>query len=62
MSLDNTVIVDMTVYDDRFPGVAFTGTAESVFQQMKALKPEEFKDDIETPGMQSLAAQAKVGI
>jgi hypothetical protein len=66
MSIDNKVIVDLTVHDDRFPGVAFTGTIESVLEQMKALKPEEFADDVddlEPPKAQSLAtSKASVSI
>lgn len=58
MSMSNKIIVDLTVTDDRFPGVAFTGTLESVLEQMKALKPEEFVDDVddvEPPQAQTLA-------
>jgi len=36
--------VEMEVTDDRFPGITFKGTAESVYGQMKALKPEAFTD------------------
>jgi len=36
--------VEVEVTDDRFPGMTFKGTAESVYAQMKALKPEAFTD------------------
>ncbi|KAH6878758.1 hypothetical protein BKA58DRAFT_436450 [Alternaria rosae] len=42
ISGDNIALVELEVTDDRFPGVTFTGTGESVFEEMKALKPEAF--------------------
>ncbi|KAI4658433.1 uncharacterized protein J4E79_006839 [Alternaria viburni] len=44
ISGDNIVLVELEVTDDRFPDVTFTGTAESVYEEMKALKPEAFPD------------------
>ena len=44
ISGNNIVLVELEVADDRFPDVTFTGTAESVYEEMKALKPEAFPD------------------
>jgi hypothetical protein len=40
-------IVDLTVTNEHFPGKTFTGTAESIYEEMKALKPELFQESIE---------------
>jgi hypothetical protein len=44
MSADNITIGNLEVTDDRFPGVTFTGTAQSVNEQMKTLEPKAFPD------------------
>jgi hypothetical protein len=44
MSAGNLALGVLEVTDDRFPGVVFTGTAQSVYEEMKALKPEAFPD------------------
>jgi hypothetical protein len=44
VSADDMTIGHLEVTDDRFPGVTFTGTAESVYEQMKALNPRAFSD------------------
>jgi hypothetical protein len=40
MSADNIVVGNLVVIDPRFPGVTFTGTAQSVNEQMMALESE----------------------
>ncbi|KNG46894.1 hypothetical protein DDE82_009026 [Stemphylium lycopersici] len=40
VSADNTAVGKLEVTDGGFPGVTFTGTAQSINEQMKALKPK----------------------
>ncbi|OWY43979.1 hypothetical protein AALT_g5728 [Alternaria alternata] len=61
-SLDDLVLVNMTVYDPRFPGVTFTGDAKSVNQQMGHLKPGDFPDLFEPSEARSLAKWSTVGL
>lgn len=47
MILENLPIVDLEITDDRFEGKTFTGTVESIYNEMKGLKPEMFADEVE---------------
>src|SRR5687767_2874735 len=47
MHLEDLPIVDLEVTDERFEGMKFTGTAESIYHEMKALKPELFANETE---------------
>ena len=42
MHLEDLPIVDLEVTDDRFEGITFHGTAESVYNQMEELDPDVF--------------------
>jgi hypothetical protein len=53
-------IVDLQITDPRFPGQTFSGTAESVYKQMKELKPELFINDTVTP--LELSGSSETGI
>ena len=45
MDTEKLPIVDLTITDpENFPGKTFTGTAESIYNEMKALKPALFAD------------------
>lgn len=44
MQLEDLPIVDLEVTDERFEGMVFIGTIESVYKQMKELKPELIPD------------------
>lgn len=46
--------------DDRFPGRIFQGTAKSIYEEMKALKPEAFVMDV-TVKARSLDKRSSVG-
>jgi hypothetical protein len=61
-SVDDLVLVNMTVYDPRFPGVTFTGDTKSVYQKMGYLKPDDFPDLSEPPEARSLAKRSTVGL
>lgn len=57
---DNIPTVDLTVTDpERFPGKTFKGTAESIYHEMKALKPEYFVNETEPIVTATAAAMAK---
>ena len=62
MSTDNMAVGNLEVTDDRFPGVTFTGTAQSVNEQMKALKPEALTnvDNIDIVEARSLRKRSSV--
>lgn len=45
MPAENLPTVDLQVTDERFGDEVFSGTAESIYNQMKALKPELFAND-----------------
>jgi hypothetical protein len=62
VSADNMAVGNLEVTDNRFPGVTFTGTAQSVNEQMKALKPEAFRngDNVETVQARSLRKRSSV--
>lgn len=45
MEDENLPTVDLEVIDDRFEDITFTGTAKSIYEEMKALKPELFADE-----------------
>jgi hypothetical protein len=45
MHLEDLPIVDLEVTDERFEGMKFTGTAESIYHEMKGLKPELFENE-----------------
>jgi hypothetical protein len=62
MSIENMNIVDMEVTDDRFPGITFTGTAQLVYEQMKALKPDAFSDDVDMIEARSLQKRSTVSL
>ncbi len=59
MSIENMNIMDMEVTDDRFPGITFTGTAQSVYEQMKALKPNAFPDDVDVDTVETRSLQKR---
>jgi putative cell wall-binding protein len=59
MSIENMNIMDMEVTDDRFPGITFTGTAQSVYEQMKALKPDAFSDDVDVVMVETRSLQKR---
>ncbi|KAI9148389.1 hypothetical protein HJFPF1_12221 [Paramyrothecium foliicola] len=40
--LEGLRVVDLEVTDERFPGVTFKGTAESIYKQIEALQPDFF--------------------
>lgn len=61
-SVDDLVLVNMTVYDPRFPGVTFTGDAKSVYQQMEYLKTGDFPDLFEPFEARSLTKRSTVGL
>lgn len=48
MYLEDLPIVDLEVTDERFEGMTFTGTAESIYHEMKDLKPELFENETTT--------------
>jgi hypothetical protein len=56
MSADNIAIGNLEVTDDQFPSVTFTGTAQSVNEQIKTLEPKAFPDvdNVEIVQAQSL--------
>jgi hypothetical protein len=62
MSTDNMAVGNLEVTDDRFPGVTFTGTVQSVKEQMKALKPEAFPnvDNMDIVEARSLRKRSSV--
>ncbi|KAH7353893.1 hypothetical protein B0T11DRAFT_300960 [Plectosphaerella cucumerina] len=45
MHLEDLPIVDLEVTDERFEGMKLTGTAESIYHEMKGLKPELFENE-----------------
>ncbi|KAJ3529568.1 hypothetical protein NM208_g8765 [Fusarium decemcellulare] len=45
MDLSDLPIVDLEILDERFKGVTFNGTAESIYKEMKELKPELFTNE-----------------
>ncbi|KAI9147279.1 hypothetical protein HJFPF1_13318 [Paramyrothecium foliicola] len=45
VNFEGLPIVDLEITDDRFEGVTFKGTVESVYEQMKELKPEIFANE-----------------
>lgn len=47
MPNEDLPIVDLQVTDERFGDKVFTGTAESIYNQMKAEKPELFANETE---------------
>ncbi|KAF4470790.1 hypothetical protein FALBO_2305 [Fusarium albosuccineum] len=52
--LEDLPIVDLEVTDERFEGMTFTGTAESIVKEMKELKPELFANDTDASPESSL--------
>ncbi|KAL7772840.1 hypothetical protein CFE70_002803 [Pyrenophora teres f. teres 0-1] len=58
MSTDNMAVGKLEVTDGGFPGVTFTGTAQSINEQMKALKPKTLQavDNVESGQARSLRA------
>ncbi|KAH7357573.1 hypothetical protein BKA66DRAFT_473179 [Pyrenochaeta sp. MPI-SDFR-AT-0127] len=60
MAAANLDIADLKIVDDRFPGVTFTGTAKSIYEEMQALKPEAFADDVDIVKARSLEKRSTV--
>lgn len=53
MHEEDLAIVDLQVNDERFGDKVFTGTAESIYNQMKAEQPNLFSNETETSVEQS---------
>jgi hypothetical protein len=62
MAADNIAIGNLEVTDHRFPGFTFTGTAQSVNEQMKTLDPKAFTnvDNVEIVQERSLRKRSIV--
>ena len=57
--MEGKPIMDLQVTDERFEGMTFSGTTKSIYNEMKALKPEIFTAEIEA-AMDAAALNAGV--
>jgi hypothetical protein len=62
MSADKRAVGPLEVTDNRYPGFTFTGTAQSVKEQMKRLEPKAFPvvDNVEIDQALSLRKRSSV--
>ncbi|KAM5344067.1 hypothetical protein ACJ41O_012604 [Fusarium nematophilum] len=61
MHLEDLPVVDLEVVDERFEGMTFHGTAESIYQRMNELKPELFVNETEANADEQGALEKRQG-